>query len=206
MFEQLIGAIVEQLNAAVFTLLAILGAALWGMFKLGEVTKSFKDYLSDKEQLDKKLGEFQKTLADVNATSNLLYQAHLSTVQKKSPLSLTEIGEQVAEGIDARQKVKMHWPAIFACLSDYNLDGRYDVQMAAQAVARECFDDIFTDTERQEIKTFAYDEGLDLLEIYPVLGILIRDKFFEEHPELVADEESLTHTKNGDQEKTLVHV
>ena len=48
-------------------------------------------------------------------------------------------------------------------------------------IARNCFEKIFTSQEQNEIKTYAYSIGINLLEVYPILGVIIRDRIFKEN-------------------------
>jgi hypothetical protein len=46
--------------------------------------------------------------------------------------------------------------------------------------AQDIFEKILTPEERSEIKFYAYNIGMNLMEIYPIFGIKIRNKILEE--------------------------
>lgn len=173
-------ALIQQLNSAVFVLIAILILAFWIMFKSGGWVKSYKDFESKNIKLDDKIDNIKDNIAKIQATAELLYQAHLSTIKSHSPISLTEKGKEVFDGVSAEMKVNSHWGKIKEKIEKSNPKNPYDVQVVSLNLARDCFDSIFTEKERDEIKTYAFNTGLNLLEIYPVIGVTIRDRYFKE--------------------------
>ena len=46
--------------------------------------------------------------------------------------------------------------------------------------ADDCFNTIFSKEERDEIKLYAYNIGMNLFEIMPIIGIKIRDEYMKE--------------------------
>ncbi|MEK7561002.1 MAG: hypothetical protein AAB539_03550 [Patescibacteria group bacterium] len=184
--EAIIAKLIAELNSAVFLLLAILFFAFWAMFQLGSITKTFKDFKDKNKTTDTDIGGIKDSLAAVRATTELLYQAHLaqahySTVQRKSPITLTEKGEQISAALKITEKIANHWDDIKTEVKKRSPINPYDIQTAAMDVARNCFDAFFSDTEKSEIKLYAYNAGMDLLEIYPIIGILVRDKILAEN-------------------------
>ncbi len=47
-------------------------------------------------------------------------------------------------------------------------------------VVRNCFTTLFSQAEQEEIKLFAFKKGIDLLQIFPIIGVLVRDKYLKE--------------------------
>lgn len=172
--------LIKQLNSAVFTLIAILFVIFWLLYKAGGIVKSYKDFEGKNEKFDNKIDNIKEGLAAIRATTDLLYQAHLSTVKSHSPVSLTPKGEMVSKAISAETKVAEHWKDIKAKLEEKNPTNPYDIQTVAMDIAMECFEKIFTAEEQNQIKTYAFSIGLNLLEVYPIIGIIIRDRLFKE--------------------------
>ena len=193
--EALLVALIQQLNGAVFTLIAVLVVSFILIFKAGSISQSFKIFQKKHESIDEKIDSIKTNIAKIGATTDLLYQAHLSTIGAHSPISLTEKGKAVSEAISAEEKVNSHWDAIKAKLEAQNPVNPYDIQTVAMNIARECFEKIFTETEKNEIKTHAYRIGMNLLEIYPIIGVIIRNKIFGERNLDV--EEVDRHAPNG---------
>lgn len=173
-------ALIEQLNSSVFVLVAILVVMFWLVYKSGGWVQAYKDFQDKNGKTETKIDSMKENIALIKATADLLYQAHLSTIKANSPISLTERGKQIGDAIKAEMKVASHWSDIKAMVQSKNPTNPYDIQTIALEIARNCFDKIFTPQEQDEVKTHAYNIGLNMLEIYPVIGVIIRDKFFQE--------------------------
>jgi len=168
--------LIQQLNSAVWALLVILIVAFVAVWKVGQIVEKFRTFKDENKDIRGDIKEIKSTLTTVKATTDLLYQAHLQTVKPGSPLKLTEIGETIARDLSIDAKLANHWEHINEMFSGASVQNPYDVQVAALNVARDCFEKIFSPTEQGEIKTYAYNHGKNLLEIYPIIGIKIRDK------------------------------
>lgn len=95
----------------------------------------------------------------------------------KSPLSLTEFGEEIAGELDAE-----NWA------NDLAYDIWEDVQeMKDYEVHEYCFDrvrsDDFTGDMRDTIKEVAYENGINTDGVYDVLAIVLRDTILEKRQE-----------------------
>lgn len=178
--EAIFLALIQQLNAAVFTLIAILVVAFWLVYKSGGWVKSYKNFEEKSEKFDIKIDLIKESIFKVQATTDLLYQSHLSTVKAHSPVSLTEKGREISTAISAEIKINNHWEIIKKEVEDKKPTNPYDIQVVSMDIARNCFEKIFTSEEQNQIKTYAYGIGLNLLEIYPILGVIIRDRIFKE--------------------------
>lgn len=194
--------LMEQLNSSIFVLLLILVGAFWACYRLGGVITNFKIFKDDskgikdnietiKESLSLKIDGVRENLSDklsgIKATTDLLYEAHLKTVEKHSPVSLTELGKRLAKEIFAEEKINTYWREIKEKMEKNPLTNPYDVQKIAMEIADECFEKIFSIDEQEKIKTSAYKEGLNMLQIYPIIGIFIRDRYLKEKDMEVAE-------------------
>jgi uncharacterized protein YoxC len=173
-------ALVHQLNGAVFTLIIFVILVIVLTYKAGGITTSFDGFKKNNETIDNKIDGIKTTLAEIKATTNLLYEAHLRTVRTASPPKLTPLGEEVASLIAVKAKVDAHWSEIAAKVEAKKPSNPYDIQTVAMEIAKGCFETIFTPEERNQVKTVAFEKGLNLLEIYPIVGVTIRDKVLEE--------------------------
>ena len=172
--------LLEQLNSAVFVLVAILIIAFWAVYKLGGIVKLFSHFQDKNKEIDGSIAAIKDTLSTINATTKLLYEEHLSTVKSHSLVSLTEKGKEVSQAVKAEEKVAQHWQEIKAKLEEKNPKNPYDIHVAALDIAKDCFDSLLSAEEKDEIKLYAYKIGMNLLEIYPIFGILLRDQYLKE--------------------------
>lgn len=172
--------LIDQLNSSIFILLALLVIAFWVVWKLSDVVSQFKHQKEKNTKIDNTLDSIKETMFAVKATTDLLYQNHLSTVQSHSPLSLTTVGNAISTDLKIDEKVAMSWDKIQAILEAKKLSNPYDIQTVAMELATSCFETIFSEEQRNEIKLYAYQKGKNLLEIIPIIGIIIRDKYLKE--------------------------
>lgn len=172
--------LIEQLNGAVFILVAILLIAFWAIYKLGGIIKTFNFFEKKNENFDKSIDEIKSNIFSIKATTDLLYQNHLSTIQNHSPLSLTSRGEKFSTELQMEQKVSNHWNEIKNEIDKKSPSNPYDIQTVSMELAKNCFEHIFSEQEKAEIKAYAYKIGVNLLEILPIIGILARDKYLIE--------------------------
>lgn len=173
--------LIEQLNGSVFTLLALLFVAFWAIFKIGRIVETFGMFKDKNTDLDKHVSTMKDSLSAIKATTDLLYQAHLSTVKSHSPLSLTEKGFEISQFLKLEEVVSSHWALIEKYISKKNPVNPYDIQVVTMDIAPKIFEKLFSDSERNAIKEYAYNTGVNLLEIYPIIGIISRDRFLVEN-------------------------
>jgi len=107
-----------------------------------------------------------------------------SSIKRNSPLSLSDIGEEIAASNKLNDMVNDNWSKIRAVLDDYKSRNPYDLQ-------EYCFETAFCDTIRtpvffsekdvDRLKITAYKSGTAIMSMTRVLGILIRDRYFSEN-------------------------
>lgn len=103
-----------------------------------------------------------------------------SAIQAHSPLSLTDYGHEMAQGLKAERAIALNWDAIKAKM-DAELTSRnpYDIQtycLEKIPVAPEAF---FSKALVEHFKIYAFVNGLTLFECMKVVGLIVRDKYFE---------------------------
>jgi hypothetical protein len=196
--ENIFLALIKQLNSSVFILIALLLLSFWIVYRAGKIASSFKIFESKNDKIDVAIYEIKDSLSKVKATTDLLYQTHLSTVKSHSPMRLTQKGEEISKAISAELKINSYWISIRNELKKSNPTNPYDIQVAALGIAQYCFDKIFTEQERNEIKTYAFQVGINLLEIYPIIGVIIRDIYLKEQNISLEDIDKHDPSKTAD--------
>jgi hypothetical protein len=172
--------LIEQLNGAVFVLVAILAIAFWSMYKLGGIIKTFNFFEKKNENFDKAIDEMKTNIFSIKATTDLLYQSHLSTIQSHSPISLTPKGITISSELKMEEKVINHWDEIKNEIDKKSPSNPYDIQTISMELAKNCFEHVFNEKEKMEVKSYAYKTGANLLELLPIIGIIVRDKYLKE--------------------------
>lgn len=125
--------------------------------------------------------KMQLTMMNTNATGSL--------VQSHSPISLTEIGKVIAAKMDIQTIIARNWDNIYEYV-DENVKSKnaYDIQQFCIETATISLDKLFKEADLNNIKMFAYNEGKPLGFYGGMIGVLIRDKYFEQkgiNPSLV---------------------
>jgi hypothetical protein len=103
----------------------------------------------------------------------------------QSPLSLTEFGQKLVDDSGFREifgKVKDN---LVEMLEVQHPDTQYDVQEKARAL----MDGLADYQPFAPIKDYAFKHGKDLNQILRAGAILLRDYYFEKHPEVVSTKE-----------------
>ena len=117
-------------------------------------------------------------LSNVSATVKLLYD--IRTIQTNSPISLSELGQTISSDLLLSTKVANYWDQIKPIIASKNPSNPYDVQTIALDNAKLFFDRFFDANEKDVLKTYAYKKGLNILQIYPIIGVHARDRYLRE--------------------------
>lgn len=172
--------LIEQLNSSVFVLIVILIIAFWATYKLGWIINLFKSFKERNKETGNDIKSIGRTLSAVKATTDLLYKAHLNTIKAHSPISLTEKGNTMSSDLKLEDKVTAHWNDIKNKIEEKEPSNPYDIQVISMDIANGCFEQLFSELEKNEIKVYAYNKGEDLLQIFPIIGVIIRDRYLKE--------------------------
>ena len=127
-------------------------------------------------------GEIQYIKSTLNALTNSAQsQAQAPAMLKAhSPLSLTDVGLKAAADMNANTAIAINWEGIKAVMDrDITSRNPYDIQtycLEKIPVAPEQFFDAKT---LEAFKIYAFNNGRTLFECMKVIGILVRDKYFE---------------------------
>lgn len=125
-------------------------------------------------------GDLQYIKSMINVQVNTPVRGQDSMVQAHSPLSLTDVGKQAVIDMKAEEALAVNWEKIKAIM-DVEITNKnpYDIQtycLEKITIAPERF----FDTARIEaFKIYAFQHGRTLFECMKVIGILVRDKYFE---------------------------
>lgn len=172
--------LVEQLNSSVFVLLGLLFLAFLAVYKIACMITKFTTFENNNEKTSNTLDSIKDNVAKTNATVDLLYQAHLATLQTKSPVNLSELGKEISNDLLLEEKVNSHWEQIKSKIMQNTSNNPYDIQTSALKVAQDCYDQFFTFEEKEEVKLYAFNKGTDLMQIYPIIGVIARDRILKE--------------------------
>lgn len=106
----------------------------------------------------------------------------MDTAQAHSPISLTEIGEELKKELGAEEAVSRNWDKIDTDITVNVKDKNpYDIQqycMETAAVTPEAF---LSKEDVDKLKLFAYKKGRPFISLSTIFALIIRDKYFQIH-------------------------
>jgi hypothetical protein len=177
--------LIKQLNSSVFVLLAMLGCLFWVIYKVGKWNEKFRHH-SDKitriENLSEKVIEL-KTKVD------LIYENTnpRRTVAAMSPISLTEIGKEIANKIEANKILEKYLSKLIKEVDLENPQNAYDIQMASMKIAKEKMISLLNEEELNIIKQDAYSRGIIVQDIMSIFGVLLRNYILNQRAVPISD-------------------
>lgn len=171
-------ALIGQLNSSVLVLLLILVAVGISLYKIGKWTAQIGQI---NEQV-KEVGNNKDRLVKLEGKVDLIYLNTMRTplIQSHSPMSLTQIGNDVASSIDATQILNKYYPDLKKMVEGETPKTAYDIQEVSMKVARESMEALLNETELVGIKDEAFKRGLLVEDIMSVFGILLRNRILED--------------------------
>lgn len=159
----------------------------WGYFATaigGYLFHKFRIHFKEVDSLKQGLAKFGEKLAEIekNIASILAIisgpRSDLATNQ--SPLSLTKRGKEIGGSIDAKNIADKHIEKYKEAYTDWEDMNAYHIQQTCVDFAMNELADLLTDQEKKPLEDAAYQHGIDLLSIFWVIGIVMRDKVLKE--------------------------
>ncbi len=182
---QLIQDILKSPAGSFASVLAFLGLILWIVYY---ITKNITIIKSDHgrlaanyQKMEGGIDEIRRDLAYLKGSFDLLKPGSQNTLlQRKSPISLTDKGKQVAEELKADEILSKNWDKILAILNEEICDkNAYDIQQyCVESLSVEPAK--FLDKESLlTLKNYAFNQGEPLQLYTRLLGILLRDRYLK---------------------------
>jgi hypothetical protein len=184
------GAFIEKiLGSPIGSFSFVLGILLlsgWLIYFVTDRAAKFKYQYSDQKE---KMKDLNTCMMDISRDTsymrgNIDFIMDLvnkkPALKSKSPISLTEYGEELAKEIDAEKRIARNWENITRFL-DSNINSRnaYDIQTFCIDQASVNLDRLFNKEDMDEVKMVAFRKGNTLFLYGQVIGVLIRDAYFK---------------------------
>jgi hypothetical protein len=116
---------------------------------------------------------FLKAVVDVSQ-----FNSKQAVTQRKSPISLTEMGREIAEKLKVKDMLGRNWDKIFNNLeANINDKNAYDIQQYCIETATIDLGAFIAKNDVDTVKQAAYKEGRPLAFYAPIFGVLIRDRY-----------------------------
>jgi hypothetical protein len=174
--------LIAQLNSSVFVLLLVLGVSYWSVFKITKWVEKFKGHFKGHDDKLKDLVDMRDAVVELRTKVDLIYRNTnpSSPVASRSPLSLTDIGQQIAAKINANEILDKNYDKLSKDVELKNGKNPYDIQLASMLVAKEDVLNLLNEQELILVKQEAFSRGLLVEDVTAVFGILLRDRIFTE--------------------------
>ncbi|MGE3278509.1 MAG: hypothetical protein AB7J40_01755 [Candidatus Altimarinota bacterium] len=175
--QQLLLALVGELNSSVFVLFVILGIVVYGTYRLGCWHTKFDVHDKRVEKIE---GLAEKVVS-LTTKVDLIYQNTNpnAPLRSNSPLSLTKIGEQILLAVDAENIFSKYSDRMISEVEKMSPNNAYDIQQASLDVARTKMIDLLDSKELSLIKQEAFNRGILVEDVMSVFGYLLRNHILD---------------------------
>lgn len=160
---------------------AVLCAIGYLLIKFSEWRCKVEDALKKTEKVDDKIDTIMTDMHYIKGTLDLLkHGMPNSLTQAHSPVSLTAKGKEVAEQMRIEEMVAANWEKIESKIdAKVSSKNAYDIQQFCIEHATVSLDQFFKQEDVAKIKMYAYENGQPLAFYGGMIGVIIRDRYFE---------------------------
>ena len=164
---------------------AVVFAVLWAV---GYSLIKFTEWKCKVEQSDERTSKVESDINAIKAdihyikgTLDILKNtSSFSLTQAHSPISLTLRGQEVAKEMRIEEMVARNWDKIETAIdANVAFKNAYDIQQFCIEKSMISLDTFFAPSDIDAIKMFAYNNGQPLAFYASMIGVIIRDKYFE---------------------------
>lgn len=162
-------------------IVAIIGGMIWVAVTITKFKTKWDLKEKGLEKLEQNVDGIRSDIMFIKAQINLFASNKPdSLTQSHSPINLTEIGKKVAGEMGIENLIAANWDKIYDFV-DKNVKSKnaYDIQQFCIEAATIYLDKLFSVEDLNKIKTFAYNSGRPLGFYGGMIGVLIRNKYFE---------------------------
>lgn len=142
---------------------------------------SWKEKMRNVDNLEKSIKGLETSVAKIDVTLELFKQNSNPLLQTRSPLNLSDIGERYYTELGLQNTIEQHWDTITKqLLTSLSFDNLYDVQVQCISYAEDNIEKVLTADEINKIKDHAFKTGTPFDNYKTLIGILIRNKVFNQ--------------------------
>ncbi len=187
MFANIVKFITQSGDVTLFSVIAVLllvAFLAYGRFNLflgqwKERGGLFEDWRKTIPKLEISIDLINTKLKDIGDDIKDLQKEQPTSpnvLTQRSPIALNDKGQKISDAINAEQIVLTSLDKYLQTLLPEQLENPYDIQEKSFDYMNDfSFDDKTTDM----LKRVAYDEGVSMLDVKRILGVVLRDKILE---------------------------
>lgn len=194
--------IITSNGGAFAVVFAVLWAVGYSLVKFSEWRIRAEDATRKGDKLESKIETIMSDLSFIKGTldivntsieslnqANYIIKGSLETIrnssvgsltQAHSPISLTLKGQEVAKEMKIEEMIARNWEKIETAIdAKVAFKNAYDIQQFCIEKSMVSLETFFSPSDISEIKMFAYNNGQPLAFYGSMIGVIIRDKYFE---------------------------
>lgn len=155
---------------------AILILAFWLVYKFSHYNTKFGSV----EKLETNIDKIKDDISSIKGFMDVYKNQNNPFAKAQSPVSLTPQGSKVSLDLDAEKIVISHWGDIIKMFSDKLIKNPnpYDIQQCSMKIGAELLN-MLSETELNNLKSYAYKNGHILSNYDIIFGVIIRDNYFK---------------------------
>ena len=182
----------------------LVGAVVVGfvLFAVVKLTSYYTKNTIKTEQIEKRIDRFsdevnEKLQKHSDAISQIkidlgvikqLIRNHLgntvdSVISASSPLTLADLGKEISKNIGAEEILAKHWQRLEEIVLGAEPPTTYHLQRECLNAVERHLEPLLSQQELEAVAAEAFQRGLHLSNVLGIIGILLRDKLIEEHPQ-----------------------
>lgn len=151
----------------------------WVVHYLTKNVSKLDNKMEKVDKLEQNMDSIKENLHFIKATLNVIQSNNSGLTQSHSPIGLTEKGKDVASRMGINEILVRNWDNIYEFIEAQHHENPYDIQQFCIETATINLDKLFCHQDVDKIKEFAFNEGQQLAYYGSMIGVIIRDKYFE---------------------------
>lgn len=177
LIKEILGSTAGSFGFVVFCLM-LLG---WVIYKITKFTTTWNMKEKGFDKLESKVDDLTSEVSYIKTQLNIFINNAGGFVQSHSPIGLSELGKRTAEEMGINSILANNWDSIFDYI-DKNVESKnaYDIQQFCIETSTINLDKIISKQDLEHLKMFAYNQGKPLALYGSMIGVLIRDKYFQQ--------------------------
>lgn len=158
---------------------ALLALSYWLVHYVTKKVEQWSAKVERVEKMENVIDTIKEDLHYIKATLNVIQSNSSGLTQSHSPIGLTPLGQKVASGMGINEIIANNWDNIYDLIESQRLRNAYDIQQFCIETATVGLDRLFCREDVDKIKNFAYNAGQQTAFYGSMIGVIIRDKYFE---------------------------
>lgn len=158
---------------------ALLALSYWLVHYVTKKVEQWSAKVERVEKMENVIDTIKEDLHYIKATLNVIQSNSSGLTQSHSPIGLTPLGQKVASDMGINEIIANNWDNIYDLIESQRLRNAYDIQQFCIETATVGLDRLFCREDVDKIKNFAYNAGQQTAFYGSMIGVIIRDKYFE---------------------------